>query len=248
MKRPGAEVRARRGYLAASVADITATRAREAASAAAGTGASIAAAVSPLALYAREVPVRLRAAAAWTPQQTATIWTVGEVGSGDWLGGADADLVLTDAAGATVATSRAQIAPGTRSFKAAFAGMNLAPGDYAIRVRLRSRRPDAAPTGDSVRITIPPSPVSSGALIVRRGPTTGNREAPAADARFRRSEQIRVEVPAAAASPPAVRLLDRTGKPLPLPVTGGVREESDGSILADRARRARAARAGGLRD
>ena len=46
---------------------------------------------------------------------------------------------------------------------------------------------------------------------------------------FRSSEQVRVEIPASASDPVTARLLDRTGKPLAVPVTAAVRDAADGS-------------------
>jgi hypothetical protein len=66
-------------------------------------------------------------------------------------------------------------------------------------------------------------------LFIRRGPTTGNKELPTADLRFRRNEQIRVEIPASSATAATARLLDRTGKALAVPVTAAVRDDPDGS-------------------
>jgi len=71
------------------------------------------------------------------------------------------------------------------------------------------------------------APAASGAILIRRGPSTANKEVPTADVRFRRGEQLRVEVPEAGEA--AARLLDRTGKPLPIPVTAAQREAPDGS-------------------
>lgn len=80
-----------------------------------------------------------------------------------------------------------------------------------------------------MRIAIPDAPGSVGAIFVRRGQSTGNRDVPTADLRFRRSEQIRVEVPTASSDPVAARLLDRTGRPLAVPVTAALRDDGDGS-------------------
>jgi hypothetical protein len=68
-----------------------------------------------------------------------------------------------------------------------------------------------------------------GALFIRRGPTTANREVPTADLRFRRNEQVRVEILTATSDPVTARLLDRTGKLLSVPVTAALRDDSDGS-------------------
>jgi hypothetical protein len=56
-----------------------------------------------------------------------------------------------------------------------------------------------------------------------------NHEVPTADLRFRRSEHIRVEVPILAAADGSARLLDRTGKPLAVPVASSVRDDPEGS-------------------
>ena len=96
------------------------------------------------------------------------------------------------------------------------------PGEYTIRVRS-----DAFGSG-TVRVTLPPAPDAGGAVLFRRGPTTGNRDGPTADRRFRRNEQLRVELPTVS-EPMAARLLDRTGKPLAVPVTANVRDAADGT-------------------
>ena len=76
---------------------------------------------------------------------------------------------------------------------------------------------------------IPPAPDATGAILIRRGATTGNRDVPTADLRFRRNEQVRVELPTPSSDPVTARLLDRTGKPLAVPVAAAVRDDSDGS-------------------
>jgi hypothetical protein len=62
-----------------------------------------------------------------------------------------------------------------------------------------------------------------------RAPTTGNREVPTADLRFRRSEQLRVEVPSATPDAVHAQLLDRTGKGPAVSVTTTTRDDADGS-------------------
>lgn len=101
VKRPGTQVRARRGYLAATPAAVTA-----AARAAAGGSRSPAApepepgaaadalvvetAIAPLAAYARDVPLRLQIAAGWKPGDAASaaLWVVGELGGVAMMGDA----------------------------------------------------------------------------------------------------------------------------------------------------------------
>jgi hypothetical protein len=105
----------------------------------------------------------------------------------------------------------------------------LAAGEYVLRVSARPAATGSIPSRETVRLTIGAAPAASGALYVRRGPATGNKDAPTADLRFRRNEQLRVEVPGDAADGVSARLLDRTGKALNVPVTTAVRDEGDGS-------------------
>ena len=65
---------------------------------------------------------------------------------------------------------------------------------------------------------------------MRRGPSTGNRETATADPRVRRSEQVRIEIPASDSSPRSVRLLDRTGKPMPFPLTAATSTDAEGDL------------------
>jgi len=238
VKRPGVRVRARRGYLAASEAAVRATAAgRGSASpasavspAAVAEARAIDVALSPLEGYTRQLPIRMHAAAGWKPDSAAAVWTIGELGAGpEWRGGADADLSLTSASGATLASARAHVDAGGRGFRAALVpGSPLAPGDYMVRVRVKSA--DAATSAsDTLRITLPGAPDATGAIFVRRGPATANREIATSDLRFRRSEQLRIEVPTPSSAAVTARLLDRTGKPLAVPVTVVVRDDSDGS-------------------
>src|SRR5204862_3862301 len=102
----------------------------------------------------------------------------------------------------------------------------LPPGDYTMRVR--SQAPAGSETM-SMPVRLPAASQASGAVFIRRGPATGNREMPTADLRFRRSEQLRVEIPAAGSDSVSARLLDRSGKALSVPLATAVRDDADGS-------------------
>jgi hypothetical protein len=104
----------------------------------------------------------------------------------------------------------------------------LAPGEYAVRVRLRPNNQDGLPVADTARVIVPKTlPAMGDSLIWRRGPTTGPQFVITADPRFQHTDRIRVEIPSTASGAPAARMLDRFGKPNQVPVT--VTERQDGS-------------------
>jgi hypothetical protein len=189
-------------------------------------------AVAPLGGYGRDLPLRIHAAAGWPRADAPVFWVVGELAPGQAPKEAtDVEITVSQPSGGPVeATVRARIEAGARTFRTAIAVPEpLPPDDYVVRARVAG---GPAAATDIFRLALPAPPGATGAMLSRRGPSTGNVDVPTADPRFRRTEHILVEVPVHGASTVSARLLDRTGKPLPVPVAASVRNDGDGSQWA----------------
>jgi hypothetical protein len=223
VKQPGVEVRARRGYRAATAEEVSAARRAADAPVPEATRA-VNAAIDRL---GRTRPdARFRINAITTSGGKPVIWVAGELQSAegrpdDFAKGGTADIEAT--AGSASTSTRVALKPGERTFLASLPVPAGAAGEMSVRARLSAADGGAIPLSDMLKLD-----ASSGVqpLLFRRGVTTGNRVLPAADLRFSRTERVRLELPVGAdAKGGAGRLLDRTGQPTQIPVVVAERQD-----------------------
>lgn len=227
VKRPGVSVRARRGYRAATAAEISA--ARTAAAPPGGDGmAPVTAALALLGRIRDDARLTLNAVA--LPGVTPfTVLVEGELpaaappaGGG---GRAAGPVEVTVSAGGMTAAAQAGLAGGARSFAVPLELSGVQPGGP---VSVRARVAGAGPEGSDLSGSTTIDPASPQPAIFRRGPATGNRLVPAASYLFSRTERARLEFPVSTdARATGARLLDRSGQPLSIPVTLGDRVDAE---------------------
>ena len=229
VKRPGVDVRARRGYRSATEEEVAS--ARKAANP--PTTSSKDAATTAMAGLSRLRPdwrfsMNAVPMAAPGSTQISTIWISGEVPTGEagrpWTNGGT--IALDIRAGEATATARVPLAAGDRSFVVPVKlPTPVSSGALDVRASLTASDPSAAPFTDILRLDLATS--LGQPMLFRRGPTTGNRLVPAGSFQFSRTERAHLEFPTDAGTKPGTgRLLDKSGEPLSVPVTAGERTDA----------------------
>jgi VWFA-related protein len=242
-KRPGVEIRARRGYQAPTEAEVAARAVAEAPRVVDEATAAVERAVAGLAGIRPNAPFRLQVSAGWwtAPGQPLAgkpagaepaFWIYGTVdvrrpGGDDWSQGGEAEVAILSDKGAVVTTFSVPVAAATGAFATRFPrnadDVWLDPGAYAVRVRVKPVTGGLS-TMDTARFEVP-KPADAGALLLgtplysRRGQATGNKDVMTADLQFRRTERVIVES-SVTVKPESVtgELLDRAGNALAVPV------------------------------
>jgi len=222
VKQPGIDVRARRGYRAATQAEVTAARTAADAPIPESKRA-VESAIDRLGRARADTRFLINAVMAKGTQPT--LWVAGELmppvsGRPDeFAQGGTADIEAKTSSGSQ--TTRVTLRPGERTFVTSVAGV----GSGEIAVVARVRAPDGGlPISDTMRVEA--GTEGAQPMFFKRSPSTGNRLVPTADTRFSRTERVRLEIPVDAdVKPGAGRVLDRAGQPIPVPVAVGERKD-----------------------
>lgn len=214
VKRPGVDVRARRGYRAATEDEVAAARS---AAEAAAPPSPVMHAIGELSRLHPAVRFRIAAAPAFGTNGADRVWVVGEFLGTEAVSDVERQVEIQVTGGGTSESARIAVAPKASTFAVAVPFTRPAAGPIEIRARV----PGTIPLTDVVRVD------AVSPLLFRRGPSTGNRLVPAVAPQFSRTERVRVEIPVGAdAKPAAGRIIDRNAQPLSVPVAMGERTDA----------------------
>lgn len=235
VKRPGATVRARKGYRGYTTEELSRGGVSPAALEAGGGSATAAPATvaPPVVNFNARAQFRIRAAA-WSRAGLSggTVWIVGELDQQTkrlpaWSRGVQAEITVTGSDNAQVASQRLEIRPGESGFTVQLPDAGgMQSGDYTVRVRLRSPMEGELALIDTARISVKSPPSLGDAVMWRRGPSTGPQHLRTADPRFQRSERLRLELPTSSTESATARVIDRNGQTISVPVEVSARPDS----------------------
>ena len=238
VKRPGAKVRARRGYRGRTADELISGAAGAAATEASAT---LSTALTPVVGFNARSQFRIRTSS-WGHPATGSdaaggaFWVVGELDYKTrrelaWTATAKADVVILASDGSEVMSRTIDVKTDDGPFGFAVPDSGGLPaGEYAVRVRLTSTADSSLALSDTARVVLSPNMALGEAVMWRRGPTTGLQHRRTADPRFQRNDRLRFEYATTLSDPVKARLLDRNGNPLSVPVQTMERPDPTGAF------------------
>ena len=228
LSRPGVQARFRRGYRALTAQEIPATTSGAgAAPVMAPSQGAVLAALNAMAFNPR-AELRLRGSA-YAAAGQAAFWLVGTLDDAtrrlpEWASGATADVAVRGVDGRTVLAKTIPLGTDGGFAVQVPEGSALAPGDYAVRVRVRGGA--GATIDETARVTVAPEASGIGdAVVWRRRPATGPAYFRTADPRASRTDRLRFELATTATAAPSAALLDRAGNPIAVPLQVSTRDD-----------------------
>jgi VWFA-related protein len=229
LKGTGKAIRARREYRAPTEEDMAALR--SATAAAAAPAASSAPQLALGALSRVSPSSRLNAYGTVIGGEVTIVAEISgtEIEAGRWKQGADVEVLFSAKDGGEPAALKGKIEPGSRG-TVIKVPTNGATGPWQAVVRMRGE--DNLSDSDTVAIERPTGALLGKPLAYRAASAAASAYKPLAAFQFRRTERVRLEWPV---SQPLdghqARLLDRTGKPIAIPLETATRDAAGTTLL-----------------
>lgn len=238
VRRPDVTVRARPGYLAPTAAELN-PRSSSTSERSSSVSTPVSEALSRLPVSRKAPPLYLATAGGRGVVRVVVELDRTTAAAPEWSrGGAFLiDLEPADGTGGPRRTSRVDLPAGARVEEATLPdGELLRPGRYQVKVQATPEGGRAINLASTVEIPGPTALLGTAVISSRRGPGTGKHYEPTADARFRRTERVSLEVAKLAEDVVVTgQLLNPGGQVLQVPVTVSERPETTGppTIVAE---------------